>query len=122
MGLGGYWPTLYFAGLRPKAPNHPPMLTIIGVLLILLGIAAIALRKYERDRNADIAEAIRTSRPAPKPFHNPLTFKPTWPILAGVLVIMLNGFFFWAEAGTAYAVQYPWGGDKMVKTQGLKTK
>lgn len=98
------------------------MLTIIGVLLILLGIAAIALRKYEGDRNADIAEAIRTSRPAPKPFHNPLTLKPTWPILAGVLVIMLNGFFFWAEAGTAYAVQYPWGGDKMVKTQGLKTK
>ena len=41
---------------------------------------------------------------------------------ASVVIFALNGLFFWANAGTAYAVQYPWGGDKIIKTQGLKVK
>ncbi len=48
--------------------------------------------------------------------------KPLYLFLIGIGIIALNGVFFWANSGTAYAVQYPWGGDKMVKTQGLKTK
>lgn len=42
--------------------------------------------------------------------------------ITGVVFMILTGAFFWADAGTAYAVQYPWGGDKMVATQGLKAK
>jgi regulator of protease activity HflC (stomatin/prohibitin superfamily) len=50
----------------------------------------------------------------------PIKIKPTISLILGVIIMAMNGLFFWAEAGTAYAVQYPWGGDKMVKTQGLK--
>lgn len=42
--------------------------------------------------------------------------------VTSVVIFALNGMFFWANAGTAYAVQYPWGGDKIIKTQGLKVK
>ncbi|MDD7913465.1 SPFH domain-containing protein [Polaribacter ponticola] len=40
----------------------------------------------------------------------------------GVFIAILNGMFFYADAGTAYAVQYVTGGDKMITTQGLKLK
>ncbi|MDC7249139.1 MAG: SPFH domain-containing protein, partial [Sphaerochaetaceae bacterium] len=52
----------------------------------------------------------------------PIPVKTAYLVIAGVLILALNGLFFWANAGTAYAVQYPWGGDKMIKTQGFKTK
>lgn len=40
----------------------------------------------------------------------------------GIFVMFLSGAFFYADSGTAYAVQYPWGGDKIVRTQGVKAK
>ena len=52
----------------------------------------------------------------------PINIKPIFLFVLGIIVIGLNGLFFWADAGTAYAVQYPWGGDEMIKTQGLKFK
>ena len=48
--------------------------------------------------------------------------KPKIMLILGAVIFTINGLFFWADAGTAYAVQYPWGGDKMIKTQGLKIK
>lgn len=40
-----------------------------------------------------------------------------------VLVFILSGeLFFIAKPGTAYAVQYPWGGDQAITSQGFKTK
>jgi len=35
---------------------------------------------------------------------------------------VITGMFFYAEPGTAYAVQYPWGGQKAVFRQGIHTK
>lgn len=35
---------------------------------------------------------------------------------------MISGMFFYADPGTAYAVQYPWGGQKAVFRQGLNIK
>ncbi|GLU44037.1 cell envelope integrity protein TolA [Allomuricauda sp. NBRC 101325] len=35
---------------------------------------------------------------------------------------IVTGTFFYAEPGTAYAVQYPWGGQKAVFRQGIHTK
>jgi regulator of protease activity HflC (stomatin/prohibitin superfamily) len=52
----------------------------------------------------------------------PIGIKPLYLFFIGIGILALNGMFFWANAGTAYAVQYPWGGDKMIKTQGIKTK
>lgn len=43
-------------------------------------------------------------------------------ILIGLFLMVIRGGFFYADAGTAYAVQYMTGGDKMIKTQGLKAK
>jgi hypothetical protein len=106
------------------------MFTFIGVILLVAGIAAIVLNKYEKERagkNAIIEEA--NSKKSDKYYHddliNPIfTFpgKPAFYILGAVTIFLLNGMFFWAAPGTAYAVQYPWGGDAMVKTQGLKLK
>jgi regulator of protease activity HflC (stomatin/prohibitin superfamily) len=35
---------------------------------------------------------------------------------------IVTGMFFYAEPGTAYAVQYPWGSQKAVFQQGINTK
>jgi len=43
-------------------------------------------------------------------------------MLAGIVLSLISGAFFYAEPGTAYAVQYPWGGQKAVFRQGLNTK
>ena len=43
-------------------------------------------------------------------------------IFVGIGLFMLNGLFFYAMPGTAYAVQYLWGGDEAVFSQGIKLK
>jgi hypothetical protein len=43
-------------------------------------------------------------------------------IFLAIVLTAVGGIFFMAEPGTAYAVQYPWGGDAMVTTQGVKVK
>ncbi len=45
-----------------------------------------------------------------------------WAFLIGLGMFMLNGLFFYAMPGTAYAVQYLWGGDEAVFSQGIKLK
>lgn len=90
------------------------MITIIGILILLLAVSSFVWARIKEDRDA--------ANPANKMPNFPLRTKPTVLIALGIFVLTLNGMFFWANAGTAYAVQYPWGGDKMIKTQGLKTK
>ena len=83
------------------------MLTIIGIVMITAGIAVIILKTIFK-------------------FNNSLTWfntKRSFQIVfLGILMTILNGMFFYADAGTAYAVQYLTGGDKMITTQGLKLK
>lgn len=43
-------------------------------------------------------------------------------IILGGLIYGLNGLFFYAKPGTAYAVQYLWGGDDAITSQGIKVK
>lgn len=40
----------------------------------------------------------------------------------GIGIALIQGIAFWNPAGTITAVQYPWGGDKMITTQGFKLK
>jgi regulator of protease activity HflC (stomatin/prohibitin superfamily) len=40
----------------------------------------------------------------------------------GIVFIMLPMMFFYAEPGTAYAIQYPWGGQRAVFSQGIYPK
>lgn len=83
------------------------MLTTIGIILIVAGITAIILKSIFKFK--DSLSWINVKR----------SFQS---IALGVLLMFLNGMFFYADAGTAYAVQYLSGGDKMITTQGLKLK
>lgn len=94
------------------------MLTFVSILLAVVaiyGFVAKSTNKQKREHNTYSEERYR--KPLLPTFGNPKVIS----VLA-VLVFVMNGAFFWANAGTAYAVQYPWGGDKMVSTQGLKAK
>ncbi|WP_159946970.1 SPFH domain-containing protein [Polaribacter septentrionalilitoris] len=83
------------------------MLTTIGIILIVAGITAIILKSIFKSK--DSLSWINTN-------------KGIKVIVLGILLTFLNGMFFYADAGTAYAVQYLSGGDKMTTTQGLKLK
>lgn len=99
------------------------MLTIIGTLVILTAITGFIWNSVKKSKDAENEAKKDNSYYRPKSYIEfPIRMKPAYLLLIGVAIIGLNGMFFWANSGTAYAVQYPWGGDKMVKTQGLKTK
>jgi hypothetical protein len=83
------------------------MLTFIGITLVVIGVATFILKK------------VYTSNTK---FNIPNTKRSFQIIVLGVFIAILNGMFFYADAGTAYAVQYVTGGDKMITTQGLKLK
>jgi regulator of protease activity HflC (stomatin/prohibitin superfamily) len=106
------------------------MLTFIGILVISLGITSIIWNNFKRQADEQDVETRKyneeNSPHYPKELKNmpafPINIKPIFLFILGIIIIGLNGLFFWADAGTAYAVQYPWGGDEMIKTQGLKFK
>ena len=96
------------------------MLYLIGVLLLMYAAYAFfanSVNSTRRKWNEENADSHRGRKDLLPVFGNRFVITGL-----GVLVLLLNGVFFWANAGTAYAVQYPWGGDKMIKTQGLKLK
>jgi len=82
------------------------MFTFFGILLVILAIAGAVVSRIESTdflsnwkRGYSVALA---------------TF--------GVIMMMLPHIFFYADAGTAYAVQYPNGNKEAVFTQGLHMK
>ncbi len=83
------------------------MLTFIGIFLIITGVVALLLKSIIK--NNKIVNWFTTQRS--------LQF-----IFLGLFMSIVTGMFFYAEPGTAYAVQYPWGGQKAVFQQGIKTK
>lgn len=85
------------------------MLTFIGITLIAIGMALFILKKVFTNNTTTT-------------FNIPHQKRSFQIIILGVLLTVLNGMFFYADAGTAYAVQYLTGGDKMITTQGLKLK
>ena len=83
------------------------MLTFIGILLVATGLISIVLKSILK--NNKILNWFTLQRS--------IQF-----VVLGVLMSVITGMFFYAEPGTAYAVQYPWGGQKAVFQQGIKTK
>ena len=83
------------------------MITFIGILFILTGALSILLKSIIKNNSLinwfTKARSIKT-------------------ILIGLALTVITGLFFYAEPGTAYAVQYPWGGQKAVFRQGINTK
>ncbi len=83
------------------------MLTFFGILLIVIGIVTLVMNSILKNNKYlnwfTTARSIQIS-------------------LLGVLLSIFTGMFFYAEPGTAYAVQYPWGDQKAVFRQGINTK
>jgi len=106
------------------------MLTFIGVLVIVAAIGGFVWNQVKKVQDVkDKQNVLYNETQKDRYYHKPVRNLPIFPLgspliltIAGIFIITLNGMFFWANSGTAYAVQYPWGGDKMIKTQGLKTK
>ncbi|WP_235835806.1 hypothetical protein [Cognatitamlana onchidii] len=83
------------------------MLTILGILLIIIGLLSLILKPFTK----------------PNKLLDWFTKKRSLQIvLLGLVMSVLTGMFFYADAGTAYAVQFITGGDKMITTQGIKLK
>lgn len=83
------------------------MLTFIGILLIITGLLTIVLKTIIK--NNKILDWFTLKRS--------LQFT-----ILGIILSIITGMFFYAEPGTAYAVQYPWGDQKAVFRQGINTK
>ena len=83
------------------------MLTFIGIVMILTGIALLIIKPF-------FANSKRLNW-----FTKGRSFQM---IGLGLVLSVISGMFFYAEPGTAYAVQYPWGSQKAVVNQGINTK
>jgi len=83
------------------------MITFLGTLLIMIGIVTLILKPILKDNKIaawfDKKKSIQM-------------------IILGFIMSIISGMFFYAEPGTAYAVQYPWGSQKAVFNQGVHTK
>ncbi len=83
------------------------MLTTLGILLIILGLTTIVLNTIFK--TSTLLQWFTKKRSIQ------ITF-------LGIVLSVITGIFFYADAGTAYAVQFVSGGDKMITTQGIKLK
>ncbi|EZH72716.1 hypothetical protein ATO12_21515 [Aquimarina atlantica] len=83
------------------------MLTFIGIVMILTGIIMLIIKPF-----------FSTSK-----IINWFTKSRNFKLIGfGFVLSVISGMFFYAEPGTAYAVQYPWGSQKAVVHQGINTK
>ncbi len=83
------------------------MLTLFGILIIGIGILTLLAKPIFKNHSL---LGWFTQR------------KSLQIILLGIVLSIVTGTLFYAEPGTAYAVQYPWGGQKAVFRQGIHTK
>ncbi|NJB37428.1 SPFH domain-containing protein [Croceivirga sp. JEA036] len=83
------------------------MLTFLGILVIVFGLGTL------------LAKALFKNVAALNWF---TTKRSLQIVLIGLILSIVTGAFFYAEPGTAYAVQYPWGGQKAVFRQGINSK
>ncbi|WP_422081309.1 hypothetical protein [Ulvibacterium sp.] len=83
------------------------MLTLFGILIIGVGILTLLTKPIFKNHRL---LGWFTQR------------KSLQIILLGIALSIVTGTLFYAEPGTAYAVQYPWGGQKAVFRQGIHTK
>jgi len=97
------------------------MLTSIGILIIILGVVALLLSPFIKAKIDATTGKLKHSIIS-KILDWFTTKRSIQFILLGMVVSVLTGMVFYAEPGTAYAVQYPWGTQKAVFHQGINTK
>jgi len=106
------------------------LITTLGILLMIVSIVMLIIyptlrkenvvsTKTDRLGNEKRVITARKSHPILLMFNK----KKAILLLVGGLVLALLPTFFWfAEPGVLYAVQYPWGKDALVANQGLHVK
>jgi len=83
------------------------MLTYLGIAMVLIGITIFIIKPFFKES---------------KTLHKFTRQRNLSMIIIGFVMSVISGMFFYAEPGTAYAVQYPWGSQKAVVHQGINTK
>jgi hypothetical protein len=102
------------------------MLTLLGVLALIASVTFFILKgisksKWEEYRKKEANGDRYLSEPdIPESLQN--TKYNFIFLVLGIVLIGVGGLFFFNPSGTVTSIQYPWGGDKMVKTQGPKLK
>lgn len=99
-------------------------MTILGILIILVAIGIFVATKVMDLRSEPVKNSsgfiIKDAHPK---FLTSWTGKKTLGyVTLGLLLTVSGGLFFINKAGTATSVQYLWGGDDAVTTQGIKPK
>jgi hypothetical protein len=99
-------------------------MTILGILLILFAITmAVVINMVTIRKEPVTDERFGRTIPASPKFLREWTMKKSLLVgLVGILFTTASSAFFYNPAGTATSVQYLWGGDDAVTTQGLKMK
>ena len=102
------------------------MFTVLGVLTILFAIGLFIATKFmnlrTEDQEVNGSYGRTTLKAHPKFLTNYTGKKAIMFSLIGIGLMTISGAFFINKAGTATSIQYLWGGDKAVTTQGLKMK
>lgn len=95
-------------------------MTFIGIVLLLL-FAATFFIPLPSDSSAEAGRGYRREYPRVFEVLRKRGIRIAL-LIAGVVLTVMTGLFFYANPGTAYAVQYLWGGDEAVTSQGFKPK
>lgn len=106
------------------------MLTFIGILIALAAIVMLIIyptlsaedkyvKKTDRLGNERNVLKSRKAHPILLAFNKRVS---TLILVLGLSIALLPSFWFYAEPGVLYAVQFPWGGEKAVVTQGFHLK
>ncbi|GAA4295159.1 SPFH domain-containing protein [Aestuariibaculum suncheonense] len=96
-------------------------MTITGIILIVLAILlAITINIFSSNTSTDSES--KTPLFIQKLVNLWSLKKSAYLGLLGAFLVSLSGMFFYNPAGTATAIQYLWGGDAAVTTQGVKLK
>jgi len=103
------------------------MFTFIGILIIIGAIAMLIVTnvmpiRKEATQVDNGYNGTKTLPASPALLANWSLKKSIFGLLIGIMVIGINGMFFYNPAGTATSIQYLWGGDEAVTSQGLKMK
>ena len=94
-------------------------MTFIGILIILFAIAMAVITNIIPIRQQD-EEGSYGKKASPKLLRD-WSLKRTLGVSAiGLAFTLVSGAFFYNPAGTATSVQYLWGGDAAVTSQGVK--
>jgi len=102
-------------------------MTILGILIILVAIGMYIVPKFMtlRTETTQVDNGYGGTNslpPSPKIITNWTGQRSLIIGLVGLAFTMVSGMFFYNPAGTATSVQYLWGGDAAVTSQGIKTK